>query len=234
MRKVTSVLATLLSSALVMSAAHSESKPRKPSKHSSSSASASGELYKWTDKDGVVHYGDSVPPEYSQVEQSKLNSQGLEISKRQAEMSPKEAAEYAARQKEESRRKQHDMFLLSTYPSAKEIENVRDVRLDQINGQITAAEAYIGSLTTRVEGLKARALNFAPYNTKPGARRMPDDLAEEMVRAMSELRTQNSALAAKKKEHQSVVTQFDGDIKRFKELRTSAAARVNQANSPKQ
>jgi len=233
MRKVTLVLATLLSSALVVSVAHSESKPRKPAKPSSS-APSNGEVYKWTDKDGVIHYGDSVPAEYSQVEQSKLNSQGLEVSKRQAEMSPKEAAEHAARQKEESRRKQHDMFLLSTYPSVKEIENVRDVRLDQINGQITAAEAYISSLTTRVDGLKTRALNFAPYNTKPNARRMPDDLAEEMVRAMSELRTQNSALSAKKKEHQSVVTQFDADIKRFKELRTSAAARVNQANSPKE
>ena len=63
---------------------------------------------------------------------------------------------------------------------------------------------------------------------------MPDDLAEEMVRAMSELRTQNSALSTKRAEHQKVVTQFDGDIKRFKELRTSAAARLNQANSPKQ
>jgi len=233
MRKVTLVLATLLSSGLALSVAHSQSKPRKPAKPSSS-ASSTGEMYKWTDKDGVIHYGDSVPAEYSQVEQSKLNSQGLEISKRQAEMSPKEAAEYAARQKEESRRKQHDMFLLSTYPSVKEIENVRDVRLDQINGQITASEAYISSLTTRVDGLKTRALNFAPYNTKPNARRMPDDLAEEMVRAMSELRTQNSALSAKKKEHQSVVTQFDADIKRFRELRTSAAARINQANSPKQ
>ena len=81
---------------------------------------------------------------------------------------------------------------------------------------------------------KTRALIFAPYNTKPGARRMPDDLAEEMVRAMSELRTQNSALAAKKTEHQNVVAQFDADIKRFKELRMSAAARINQANTPKQ
>ncbi len=69
-----------------------------------------------------------------------LNSQGLEVQKRQAEMTPNEAAEYAAKQKEESRRKQHDMFLISTYPSVKEIENVRDVRLDQINGQIIAAE----------------------------------------------------------------------------------------------
>jgi hypothetical protein len=223
MRKVTLVLATLLSGGMALSVAHSQNQQ-----------SSGKETYKWTDDKGVVHYGDSVPAEYSQREQSKLNSQGLEVSKRQAEMTPKEAADYAAKQKEEARRKQHDMFLISTYPSVKEIENVRDVRLDQINGQITAAEAYIASLTTRVDGLKTRALNFAPYNTKPGARRMPDDLAEEMVRAMSELRTQNSALAAKKKEHLSVVTQFDGDIKRFKELRTSAAARLNQANSPKQ
>ena len=224
MRTATHFLVTLFSGLLLASVAHAQS-----------SGSQSGKpLYKWVDEHGVVHYGDSVPSQYSQREQRVLNSQGLEVQKRQAEMSPKDAAEYAAKQKEESRRKQHDMFLISTYPSVKEIENVRDVRLDQINGQITAAEAYISSLTTRVEGLKQRALNFAPYNTKPGARRMPDDLAEEMVRAMSELRTQNSQLATKRAEHQNVVAQFDRDIKRFKELRTSAAVRINQANSPKQ
>ncbi|HEU4781076.1 MAG TPA: DUF4124 domain-containing protein [Steroidobacteraceae bacterium] len=223
MRKATLFLAAVLSGALAI-----------PLVQAQSSSNSSKATYKWVDDKGVVHYGDHVPTEYSQREQRVLNSQGLEVQKRLAEMSPKEAAEYAANQKEESRRKRHDMFLISTYPSVKEIENVRDVRLDQINGQIIAAEAYISSLTTRVDGLKQRALGFAPYNTKPGARRMPDDLAEEMVRAMSELRTQNSALAAKKTEHQNVVSQFDGDIKRFKELRTSAAARINQATSPKQ
>jgi len=232
MRKATLFLATLLSGLLAVSALSAEKKTPKPS--TNSKPSQQGTTYKWVDEHGVTHYGDHVPTEYSQREQSVLNSQGLEVGKKEAEMSPKEAAEHAARQKEESRRKQHDMFLISTYPSVKEIENVRDVRLDQINGQIIAAEAYISSLTTRVDGLKTRALIFAPYSTKPGARRMPDDLAEEMVRAMSELRTQNSALTSKKTEHQKVVSQFDADIKRFKELRTSAAARVNQANSPKQ
>ena len=232
MRKATFFLATLLSSALLVSVANAESKPR--AKSAKPSPSSTKETYKWTDENGVVHYGDHVPAEYSQREQRLLNSQGLEVGKKQAEMNPKEAAEYAKKQKEEAQRKQHDMFLISTYPSVKEIENVRDVRLDQINGQIIAAEAYISSLTTRVDGLKTRALIFAPYNTKPGARRMPDDLAEEMVRAMSELRTQNAALSAKKTEHQNVVASFDADIKRFKELRTSAAARVNQANTPKQ
>jgi Domain of unknown function (DUF4124) len=224
MRKAIPFLATVLSSLLIASVAQPQNASRSPS----------SKAYKWTDEKGVVHYGDSVPAEYSQREQRVLNSQGLEVQKRQAEMTPTEAAEYGARQKEEARRKAHDMFLISTYPSVKEIENVRDVRLDQINGQIIAADAYITSLATRVEGLKHRALNFAPYNTKAGARRMPDDLAEEMVRAMSELRTQNSALAVKKTEHQNVVAAFDADIKRFKELRTSAAARINQASTPKQ
>ena len=226
MRKAIPFLATVLSGLLFASVAHSQSRPK--------TAGEVKQAYKWTDDKGIVHYGDSVPAEYSQREQRVLNSQGLEVQKRQAEMSPTEAAEFAARQKEESRRKQHDMFLISTYPSVKEIENVRDIRLDQIQGQIIAAEAYISSLTTRVEELKQRAQMFAPYNTKPGARRVPDNLAEEMVRVMSELRTQNFALSAKQTEHQKVVVQYDADIKRFKELRTSAAARVNQANTPKQ
>jgi hypothetical protein len=225
MRKAIPFLATVLSSLLAASTAHAQS---------TSSQGGAKQTYKWIDDQGVTHYGDSVPSEYSQREQRVLNSQGLEVQKRQAEMTPAEAAAFAARQKEESRRKQHDMFLISTYPSVKEIENVRDIRLDQINGQITAAEGYISSLTTRGEELKRRAQLFAPYNTKPGARRMPDDLAEEMVRVLSELRTQNSALSAKHTEHQNVVAQYDEDIKRFKELRTSAAARVNQANTPKQ
>ena len=224
MRKAISFLA-LLTGLLLVATAHAQ----KPS----SSQSAGKQTYKWVDEKGVTHYGDSVPAEYSQREQRVLNEQGLEVQKRQAELSPAEAAERAKKPKEESLRKQHDMFLLSTYPSTKEIESVRDTRLDQINGQISAAEAYIASLTTRVDGLKQRSKMFAPYNTTPGARRVPDDLAEEMVRAMSELRTQNAALASRRKEAAAVTEQFDGDIRRFKELRVSAAARVNDANRPK-
>ena len=220
MRKAIPFLATVLAGLLLATAAQAQDAKGKTT-------------YKWVDDKGVTHYGDYVPSEYSQKEQRVLNSQGVEVQKRQAEMSPAEAANYAKQQQEEARRRTHDMFLLSTYPSVKEIENVRDVRLDQINGQISAAQAYISSLNSRVEGLKQRSMIFAPYNTKPGARRMPDDLAEEMVRALSELRTQNAALSTRRTELAAVQSQFDGDIKRFKELRTSAAARISEANRSK-
>lgn len=231
MRKATLFLATVLSTALLAPVAGAQ---QKPSRAKQSAPASKAAAYKWVDENGVTHYGDTVPPEYSQREQSVLNSRGVVTDKRLAEMTPAEAAALNAKQKEESRRKQHDVFLVSTYPSVKEIENVRDARLDQINGQVVAAEAYISSLTTRVDGLKQRSLNFAPYNTKPGARRMPDDLAEEMVRAMSELRTQDTALAAKRAELKRVQDSFDADITRFKELRASTAARLNQNAQKKQ
>lgn len=217
MRKAIPTLATVLLGLVFVGPAHAQAR----------------QTYKWVDEKGVTHYGDSVPPEYSQREQHVLNKQGVETQQRQAEMSAAEAVAAAAKQKEEANRRQHDIFLVSTYPSVKEIENVRDTRVDQINGQISAAEAYIASLSTRVDGLKQRAQMFAPYNTKSGARRMPDDLAEEMVRALSELRTQNSALAQRRAELKTVMDTFDADIARFKELRTSAAARLNDANNPK-
>ncbi len=226
MRKAIPFLAVVLTGlVLTNSAAAQRAKPAQPS--------SGGEktTYKWVDEKGVTHYGDHVPAEYSHREQHVLNSYGVEVQKKQAEMTPAESAAHAAKQREEARRKQHDMFLISTYPSVKEIENVRDTRLTQVSAQISAAEAYIGSLTTRLNGLQQRAQLFAPYNTKPGARRMPDDLAEEMVRAMSELRTQNQLLATRRAEMQSVTEQFDNDITRFKELRSSAAARLTEANN---
>jgi hypothetical protein len=223
MRKAIFFHCVALAAAFVGLAAHAQN----------TGSGATKTAYKWVDEKGVIHYGDSVPAEYSQRELRELNSQGVEVGRKQAEMNPAEAAAFAAKQKEDLERKNHDLFLMSTYPSVKDIENVRDVRLDQVNGQIAAAEQYIANLTTRVDGLKQRSMMFAPYNTKGGARRMPDDLAEEMVRALSELRTQNAALDTRRKERDTVVAQFDGDIKRFKELRTSAAARLNEASRPK-
>jgi hypothetical protein len=231
MPKVTPFLATVLATFLVVSVAEAQQQ-RKQQRRSSKTPTTTKQMYKWVDENGVTHYGDSVPSQYSQREHTVLNAEGVEVQKRLAEMSPREAAEYAARQKEEARRKQHDMFLITTYPSVAEIENVRDARLEQINAQVTAAEAYIASLTTRVDGLKQRALGYAPYSTKPGARRMPDDLAEEMVRAMSELRTQDSALTAKRTELATVRGQFEADITRYKELRSTSSARLN-AVAPK-
>jgi len=176
------------------------------------------QTYRWTDDKGVVHYGDSVPSEYAQKEQSVLNGQGVEIGHVAGHKSGAELAQQAQAEALALQRAQHDQTLLSTYVSAKDIEALRDERLAQIDGQIQASSTYIESLATRLGALQERAMQFKPYSNEPNARRMPDEVAEELVRTANEVRNQRNALEAKRTEQATLRAQFEADIQRFREL----------------
>jgi hypothetical protein len=180
--------------------------------------------YKWVDDQGVVHYGDSIPPQYAQKESTVLNKQGVPIGHNSATKSPTQLAAEAGAQEQEAHQKQHDSFLLATYTSVKDIEQLRDERLLQIKGQRVAAEQYVASLGERLTALQARAQNFKPYSSRPDARRMPDDLAEQMVHTLNDIRAQKAALGTSQEEEAKTQSQFQSDIDRYKELRAAQAA----------
>ena len=179
--------------------------------------------YKWTDDQGIVHYGDSVPPQYAQKERSVLNARGVEMRKLDAQKTPEQLAAEARTEGDVIKQKQHDAFLMTTYASVKDIEALRDLRLDQLHGQRVAAELYVDSLHSRLSALQDRAKNFKPYNPRPAAHKMPDDVAEDLVHTLNELRTQNNALVAKTEEETTLKAQFQADIERYQELRHPAA-----------
>ncbi len=181
--------------------------------------------YRWVDEKGVVHYGDSVPAQYSQRESTILNSQGVQIGRREAQKTPEQLAAEERMQQEMLRQKQHDSFLLTTYSSVADIERLRDERLATIDAQRTAAEQYVENLHSRLSLLQTRALLFKPYNPRTEARRMPDDLAEDLVRALNEMKTQNGVLAAKDTEQSAMRKQFQVDIDRYKQLRSARVQR---------
>jgi hypothetical protein len=64
-------------------------------------------------------------------------------------------------------------------------------------------------------------MNFRPYSPRATAAKMPDELAENLVRTLSELRTLRDNLAAKDKEVSAVRAEFDSDIQRYKALRAA-------------
>lgn len=181
--------------------------------------------YKWYDEKGNPHYGDSVPPQYSKRERAVLNEEGVEVRRIEAEKTPEEAAADAVRQKALSARRQRDQFLLTTYTSVADIEALRDQRIEQIQGQSSAAEQYIETLNSRLAGLQARAQLFKPYSPRPEARQMPDVLAEDLVRTLNELRSQKNIMIAKSAEREAVMKDFQTDIDRYRELRTPTARR---------
>jgi hypothetical protein len=181
--------------------------------------------YRWIDENGVVHYGDRIPPQYSSKERTILNKRGVEVGRLDAQRTPEQQAEYARRLQEERRAREHDVFLLNTYTSVKDIEELRDARLEQLRGQRRAGEAYIESLQARLSSLQARAMGFKPYSTRPEARRLPDDLAEDLVRTANEVRRQTNTIHQKVEEEAELHANFQADIDRYKQLRPIRAAR---------
>ena len=198
----------LLAAALAADAAHADP------------ASKGGVAYRWVDEQGVVHYGDHIPPQYASKAGTVLNAQGVEVGQLDAQKPPEVQAAEARTRAELMRQRQHDAFLVTTYTSVKDIEALRDVRLDQLNGQRAAAEQYVESLRVRLATLQTSALGFRPYSARPDARRLPDDVAENLVRTVSELREQSNALAAKSQQESELRAQFQADIERYRELHT--------------
>ncbi len=185
---------------------------------------AKGPVYRWVDDNGVVHYGDRIPPQYAQKETSVLNDQGVVVGELSAQKTPAQLAADAREQQRVLEQKQRDAFLLTTYSSVQDIEQLRDERIGQLKGQLVAAEQYIQSLHERLLALQARAMLFKPYNPEPSAPRLPDDLAEQLVRTLNEMRVQNSALVVKNQEETTIRAQFQADIDRYEQLRGSGSS----------
>jgi hypothetical protein len=174
--------------------------------------------YRWVDEQGVVHYGDHVPPQYATQERTELNAQGVEVSHVDAQKTPEQQAADERDHAALAKQKQHDAFLVSTYTSVKDIEALRDVRLDQLKGQRTSLEQYIESLRTRLASLQTRALLCSPYSAN--GRPMSDDLAENLVRTVNEMQQQTSALTNSSESETKLRAEFQADIDRYRELHT--------------
>ncbi|HEV7356420.1 MAG TPA: DUF4124 domain-containing protein [Steroidobacteraceae bacterium] len=176
-------------------------------------------LYKWVDKDGVTHYGDHVPPEYASQEQHVLNSEGYEIRHQDAQKSAEQMAADDQKRLDAEQRQIRDKNLLSTYASVQEIERLRDQRLTLLADQIKVTNQFLDTLNGRMKKMRADSQRFRPYSSDAKAPSMPDQVAEDLVRLTTDVRTQQQNLKQKRSEESTMSIQFESDIDRFKELK---------------
>jgi hypothetical protein len=208
-RAQTAVLAVLLAACLPLGLA--------PVWAASPSGKWGGKTYKWVDEQGVTHYGDSVPPEYAQQGRTELNRAGLEVGQVARQLNGEEAAAALKAAQEQQKLRQHDAFLMTTYTSAKDIEQLRDERLALLNGQMEIARGSIDSTVQRLTSLEERMRNFKPWSVT-STRRLPDQLVEEAVRTLQERNSLQAALASREKERKEMRAQFDADLSRYRLL----------------
>ena len=180
-------------------------------------------LYRWVDKNGQVHYGDSVPAEYAEQDREVLNRQGVSIGREEGTITPEEAAAKAAADKaarDEQKRKPRDRVLLQTYQSVQELEILRDNRLELVDAQLTIQEQSLSNLRAQRAQIQRVAARYAPVNTGADAEPLPEDLASDLEQSASDIQTQETNLMRRREERENIRKTFEADIARYKELRT--------------
>jgi len=194
-----------------------------------SRAAGDTKTYRWVDKDGVVHFGDTVPPEYATSQKQILNDYGVPIASEDGARSAEQAAaaKAAARKAAEEKQKailsaRRDQVLLDTYLSVGEIEALRDRRIELIDTQIKVTENYLQGLRDILQKLQAEAAGFKPYSPDPGAPAIDERLAKELANTMDSIKLYEKNLVDTRNRKADVLGQFDADITRFRELKAAA------------
>jgi hypothetical protein len=178
-------------------------------------------MYKWVDKDGVTHYGSSIPAEYADQHKQQINSQGQVIKEIEGALTPEQRAEAEERKAAESEAKaraENDKILLSTYGSVSDLERAREARLSALQGQVTIASSTTSSIETEIAKLEKQR----------GAAKDPkqvERLDQQLATQRRELTANQRHIVSRQEEMAQVRNQFDADIKRFRELTAAQTAK---------
>ena len=179
-------------------------------------------VYKWVDKDGITHYGDSIPVEYAELPKEVINDHGVAVARLAGK---KTEAELEAERLEEERlltvelQQRADRALLATYLSVEEILMHRDRRVELFQAQARVTELYLRNLERRMGKLRTEAANFQPYSEDPGAPMIDEELAEELRNTKGIMARHERNLDKYRADEQQIIARFDGDISRFRILK---------------
>ena len=179
-------------------------------------------LYRWVDAEGIVHYGDSIPAEYTDLERHIVNDHGITVSVMRAKRTAEEIAEDKRqdelRLKRDLQRRQ-DHALLATYLTVDEILLHRDRRVELFQAQARVTELYLSNLKRRLDKLQEEASQYQPYSTDPDAEMIDPDLAGDISTTKQTVERHQANLERFHEDEQNIVERFDGDVDRFRRLK---------------
>jgi len=185
-------------------------------------ATQNNAVYKWMDKDGVLHYGDSVPAEYAEVEKQVINDAGVTVRVMRGKKTDAEIAEelrlaQIAEAKEKQRR--DDSALLATYQNIDEIVMHRDRRVELFKAQARVTELYLKNIKRRLDSLMEVGSKYRPYSSDPDAEMIDPKLVEDINETRRTIDRHEMNLNRFHTDEEKIVARFDGDINRFKKLK---------------
>lgn len=187
------------------------------------STTAEAKLYKWVDGKGVTHYGEVIPPEYTNKSNTLLSDKGLLI-KRTEEINSKDQR---ANEKDEAKKRidneaklelsRKDKALQNTFSSEKEIDLARDRNLHQVESLISSIQSMQKTARESLQNYQQEAVE-----RKRAGRKLHASLQADITEGENKLAKLQLDLVKAQEKAASVKASYEADKMRFRELSGSA------------
>lgn len=187
------------------------------------STTAEAKLYKWVDDKGVTHYGEVIPPEYSNKSNALLSDQGRLIKKNEEinikDQRANEEDETKKRIDNEAKLEQSrkDKALQNTFSSEKEIDLARDRNLHQVESLISSIQSLQKAALARLKNYQQEA-----EERKRAGKKLPASLQADITESENKLAKLQLDLVKAQEKAAAVKASYESDKMRFRELSGSA------------
>jgi len=175
----------------------------------------------WTNNEGVKECGSYVPAEHSQKKIETHNESGRvvkveERAKTEVELTEiKRLAKFQAIEDAKiAEQKKKDDILLKTFSRERDINMLRDSKINVIEGSITVTNNNNKALKKKLEKLQKRAANFERRGKQPHK-----NILNDIKEIENRLSKNKVAIESKQDEQQLIREKFDKDLQRFRTLK---------------
>ncbi len=183
------------------------------------STTVEAKLYKWVDDKGVTHYGEVIPPEYSNKSNALLSDKGRVIKKNEEiiikDQRAKEEDEAKKRIDNEAKLEQSrkDKALQNTFSSEKEIDLARDRNLHQVESLISSIQSLQKTARENLKNYQQEAAE-----RKRTGKKLHASLQADITESENKLAKLQLDLVKAQEKAAAVKASYEADKMRFREL----------------
>ena len=179
---------------------------------------SSAQVKKCQSADGKWHYGDIAVAQCNKTKVTTLDERGFIEKEREAPKTPqqiqKEKDEAEVIAKEEARLKaiEDERYrILSIYETEADIDRQRDNQINSVASNIKVHEAYLKSVTAKIERLKTKGASLSGFSKEKNSK--------EIVEAEGRLKESQLELEKLVQQKASIAERFDREKEIYLELK---------------
>lgn len=175
----------------------------------------------WTNNEGIKECGSYVPPEYSQKRIETRGKSGRVTEVKERAKNKTELAEIdrlaklkAIEDAKLAEQKKKDDILLKTFTRERDINMLRDSKVNVIEGIITVTKSNNKALKKKLAKLQKKAANIERRGNK-----LPVNLVEDIKTIETRISKNEKSMTAKREEQKGIKAKFAKDLERFNTLK---------------